>query len=64
LAIQGARADESGHLQGLIAMNDIAREAARELKSRSSEVPARELVSTLASICEPRHTGPIALTAQ
>jgi CBS domain-containing protein len=56
--------DESGHLQGLISMNDIARESARELKKKASEVPAREVVSTLASICEPRHTGPIALAAQ
>jgi CBS domain-containing protein len=56
--------DETGHLEGLLSMNDIARESARELKSRSPEVPARELVSTLASICEPRHAGAIAVAAQ
>ena len=56
--------DETGHLHGLIAMNDIARESARELKRKTSEVPAREIVSTLASICEPRRAGSIALAAQ
>jgi CBS domain-containing protein len=56
--------DDGGHLVGLISMNDIARESARELKSKGRAVTADALVSTLASICEPRQTGPLAVAAQ
>lgn len=51
--------DREGHLVGLISMNDIARESARELSSRIREVTPDTLVSTLAGICQPRHTGAI-----
>jgi CBS domain-containing protein len=56
--------DETGHLEGLISMNDIARESARELQKKAPEVSARELVSTLAFICEPRQQGAISVVAQ
>lgn len=53
--------DEGGHLVGLVSMNDVARESARDLKKKSPDIKADELVSTLAAICEPR---PIAVAAQ
>jgi len=56
--------DETGHLEGLISMNDIARESARGLQKKAPDVPAREFVSTLASICEPRQAGAISVAAQ
>jgi CBS domain-containing protein len=56
--------DEEGHLVGIVSMNDIARESERELSKKSPGVPARELVSTLASICRPRQPGDIDIAAQ
>lgn len=46
--------DQQGHPIGLISMNDIARESARELKGKGPTVRAGDLVSTLASVCLPR----------
>jgi CBS domain-containing protein len=56
--------DEAGHLVGIISMNDIARESARELRKKTQEVTPRELVATLASICRPRQPGEIDIAAQ
>jgi CBS domain-containing protein len=43
--------DEQGHPIGLISMNDIVRESAREAGGEGSTVRADDLVSTLASVC-------------
>lgn len=51
--------NEQGHLVGVISMNDIARESARELGSQIHEVTPEAFVSTLAGISEPRLTGAI-----
>ncbi len=48
--------DEQGHPVGLISMNDIARESARELRGRGPSVRAADVVSTLASVCLPRQS--------
>jgi CBS domain-containing protein len=56
--------DEEGRLQGLISMNDVARESAREIHNRKADISARELVASLASICEPRSNGSLTLVAQ
>ncbi len=50
--------DEAGHLLGLISLADIAREAARERKSRKKEVTDAEVGRTLSAICEPRAAVP------
>jgi CBS domain-containing protein len=41
--------DGSGLLRGIVSMNDIVRAA-----ERRPDIPAKEIVSTLAGICEPR----------
>ncbi len=46
--------DERGRLLGVIALADLAREAARELGSASQEVTETEVGDTLAAICQPR----------
>lgn len=47
-------ADAEGHLVGLLSMNDIAREAARERPQRQRAVTSDEVAGTLASVCRPR----------
>jgi CBS domain-containing protein len=46
--------DAGGGLVGLISMNDVARESARELTQKSPDITADGLVTTLAGICERR----------
>jgi CBS domain-containing protein len=46
--------DESGQLQGVISLADIAREAGREAGSKRRDVAAREVGETLAAIRQPR----------
>jgi hypothetical protein len=41
-------------------MNDVAREAARELDMRKQEVSPRDLVQTLAVVCQPRQAVVVA----
>jgi CBS domain-containing protein len=53
--------DEQGRLVGLVSMNDVARESARQLKKKSPDLRADELVSTLAAICERR---PLTIAAE
>jgi CBS domain-containing protein len=50
--------DEAGQLLGLISLADIAREAARNRKSRKKEVKDAEVGQTLSAICEPRGFRP------
>ncbi|HZO82191.1 MAG TPA: CBS domain-containing protein [Candidatus Binataceae bacterium] len=55
--------DERGRLLGIISINDIAREAARERASRRGavEVSDAEIGYTFEGICQPhRHDGPAA----
>jgi CBS domain-containing protein len=46
--------DEQGHAVGIVSINDIVRESARELKKKARDVPTEDVVTTLASICQPR----------
>jgi len=46
--------DGEGRLQGLLSMNDIAREAARERPQRQRAVTSDDVAATLASVCRPR----------
>jgi CBS domain-containing protein len=50
--------DEVGQLLGLISLADIAREAARNRKSRKKEIKDAEVGQTLSVICEPRGFRP------
>jgi CBS domain-containing protein len=56
--------DSEGHPVGLISMNDIVRESARQLKKRNPAIASNVLVSALAAICEPRQPGTVDLAAQ
>ena len=56
--------DKEGVLVGLVSINDMAREAARELKERNADVTDAGLVTTLARICEPRNPAPLPLAAE
>jgi len=48
--------DAQGHLAGIISLNDIAREAAREAGlKKAREVTDSEIAGVLASVCAPRH---------
>lgn len=42
-----------GRLIGLISLNDIVREVAREVREGEAEIAEDELVGTMATICEP-----------
>lgn len=48
--------DADGRLVGLVALNDLVREAANERTRRHPDVPADEVICTLATISEPRQT--------
>ncbi len=47
--------DESGHVVGFLSLADLAREAAHERGTKRPAISEREVVGTLASICEARH---------
>ncbi len=48
--------DDQGRLMGIIALNDIAREAAQEGQAnKPRQVTDAEISSTIASVCAPRH---------
>jgi len=48
--------DAHGRLAGIISLNDIAREAARENETKKPrEVSDTEITGTIASVCAPRH---------
>ncbi len=53
--------DSDGKLVGIVSMNDLAREAAREIGGKGREVSPQEVTATLAAICEPRPS--VAFTA-
>jgi len=48
--------DAQGHLAGIISLNDIARECAREAGlKKAREVSDSEIAGVLASVCAPHH---------
>lgn len=46
--------DDAGGLVGLLSLNDVAREAARQLGKPEIDVSAEGVAATLAAVCEPR----------
>jgi CBS-domain-containing membrane protein len=53
--------DQQGRLAGIISLNDLAREAQREMSAgRRAEVTAQGVAETLASVCQPRISREIA----
>jgi|SRR3990172_275342 len=56
--------DADGHLVGLISLNDIVREAARERALKGPrQVSDMEIAQTLAAVCAPRPAGAFARAA-
>jgi CBS domain-containing protein len=52
--------NDSGELVGIVSLNDIAREAERELGLKSREISTQEVTATLATVSQPRqHDGPV-----
>ncbi len=49
-----------GKLVGVLSINDLTREAERELYGTNQEITTKELTDTLAMICEPRISHPVA----
>jgi CBS domain-containing protein len=49
--------DAGGRLAGILSLNDLARQAARERTQKTRAVAMDEIASTLASICEPRKSA-------
>lgn len=47
--------DLNGRLVGLISLNDLARESARQQTRERKDLTALDVSSTLAAICQPRH---------
>jgi CBS domain-containing protein len=53
--------DQQGRLAGIISLNDLAREAQREMSAgRRVEVTGQGVAETLASVCQPRISREIA----
>ena len=52
--------DDADQLLGVISLADIAREAAREARSKRQEVTVAEIGETLAAIRQPREVAPTA----
>lgn len=48
--------DRDGVIQGILSLNDIAREAIRQQGRRGREISGEEVTATLAAVCEPRGT--------
>jgi CBS domain-containing protein len=55
--------DANGRLAGLISLNDLAREAEREIGRKGRELTAQEVSATLAAVCTPRGARALAATA-
>jgi len=51
--------NQDRNIVGIVSLNDIAREAEREISLKSREVTTQEVTATLASVSQPRqHNGP------
>jgi CBS domain-containing protein len=46
--------DAEGRLVGIVSLNDLAREAEREVEHRPQQINAQEVMTTLAAVCAPR----------
>jgi len=46
--------DAEGRLVGIISLNDLAREAEREVGHMPKQIDAQEVMTTLAAVCTPR----------
>ena len=55
--------DQNEHLVGTLSLNDVAREAQREAAAGTAEVTREGVSETLASVCEPRTSGEMAVAA-
>lgn len=55
--------DGNGHLQGILSLNDLALEAAREQGKRGREVSAQEVSATMAAVCEHRRPTLLSIAA-
>lgn len=55
--------DATGAVVGLISLNDLAREAEREVGRKARELRAEEVTSTLAAVCEPRASAALTVAA-
>jgi CBS domain-containing protein len=47
--------DANGKLAGIISLNDLAREAEREVGRKGRELTGQEVSATLAAVCTPRN---------
>ena len=47
--------DASGKVAGIISLNDLAREAERQVGRKGRELTAQEVSATLAAVCVPRN---------
>jgi len=47
--------DASGALVGIVSLNDLAREAERQVGRKGRELTAQEISATLAAVCTPRN---------
>jgi CBS domain-containing protein len=54
--------DATGQLEGIISLNDIAREAEREVGRKGREVSPQEVAVTLAAVCAPRGVRELTLS--
>ena len=55
--------DLDGRLVGLISLNDLARESARQQTRVQKDLTPIDVSATLAAICQPRHPGVLPPTA-
>lgn len=55
--------DGEGRLVGIVSLNDVAREAAREVGRKAREVSQQEVAAPLAAVCEPRVPKALSLVA-
>ena len=46
--------DANGNLAGIVSLNDLAREAQREVGRKGRELTGQEVSATLAAVCAPR----------
>lgn len=54
--------NQNRSLVGIVSLNDIVREAEREMSSKNREISTQEVTSTLASVSQPRqHNGSAAV---
>lgn len=55
--------DAAGGLVGIVSLNDLAREAERQVGRKGRELTAQEVSATLAAVCAPRNGRAMTATA-